>query len=163
MVDYTNLKTGDILHCSGTRFLSKAIKAATRSEYSHTAIFIWIWDAPYVIDAQKDGVNVRPWKEWNEEFNYTIKVHRSPEKVNEKTFATKALSKSGNTGYDFEGLFARQPLKLITGKWKEAGDKDERMFCSEYVAWVYGIKDSYKMTPQELYEWCTENGFYTIG
>lgn len=163
MVDYSRLKTGDILHCSGTRVISKLIKAATRSEYSHTALFIWIWDSPYVIDAQKDGVNLRPFDEWMKEFNYTIKVHRSSDVVNEKSLATKALSKSGNTGYDFEGLLIRQPLKLVTGKWKADPNKEERMFCSEYVAWVYGIKDSYKMTPQELYEWCTKNGFYTIG
>jgi uncharacterized protein YycO len=162
MIDPSILKTGDILHCSGTRVISKLIKAATRSEYSHTALFIWIWDKPYVIDAQKDGVNTRPWDEWVREFNYTIKVSRSSNKVNEKTFATKALSKSGNTAYDLEGLLLRQPYKLITGKWKEAGDKEERMFCSEYVAWVYGIKDSYKMTPQDLYDWCVKNGFYTV-
>jgi len=37
------LKTGDILNCTGKKLLSKIIKMFTKSRFSHTAIFIEIW------------------------------------------------------------------------------------------------------------------------
>ena len=127
----TALKTGDILHCSSKRLISKLIKKATKSNFSHTALFIEIWGQPYVIDAQKDGINVRPWDAWMEKYNYDLVIHRSTDLVNEKTFAQRALTKVGHTGYDFEGLLLRQPIELITGKWLEKGDKNVKMYCSE--------------------------------
>ena len=49
------LKTGDVLHCRGKSLLSKIIRWATKSEINHTALFIWIWGEPYIIDAQDNG------------------------------------------------------------------------------------------------------------
>lgn len=161
-MNLTNLKTGDVLNCTGKRFLSKAIMAATKSEFSHTALFIEIWGQPYIIDAQKDGVNLRPWNAWMDEYNYEIKVLRAPFTIQEKTLAERALTKVGHTGYDFEGLFLRQPTKLLTGKWKEQGDTSERMYCSEYVAWVYCVEKAYRMSPQDFYEWCILNNFKEV-
>lgn len=60
----TFLKTGDILHCSGKKLLSRLIKKATKSKFSHSAVFIEIWGQPYILDAQIDGVNVRPLNDW---------------------------------------------------------------------------------------------------
>lgn len=158
----TALKTGDILHCSGKRLISRLIKKATKSEFSHSALFIEIWGQPYVIDAQNDGVNVRPWNDWLEMYDYKITVHRSSDLVNEKTFAQRALTRVGHTAYDFEGLLVRQPIELMTGKWIEKGDTEKKMYCSEYVAWVYGVEKAYKFSPQDLYEWCKANFFYEI-
>jgi len=158
----TALKTGDILHCSGKRLISRLIKKATKSKFSHTALFIEIWGQPYVIDAQNDGVNVRPWHDWQEKYNYEITVHRSSELVNEKTFAQRALTKVGHTAYDFEGLLVRQPVELVTGKWLEKGDTTKAMYCSEYVAWVYGVEKAYRFSPQDLYDWCKANFFYEV-
>jgi len=115
-----------------------------------------------VIDAQNDGVNVRPWHDWQEKYNYEITVHRSSDLVNEKTFAQRALTKVGHTAYDFEGLLVRQPIELVTGKWIEKGDTTKSMYCSEYVAWVYGIEKAYRFSPQDLYDWCKNNYFYEI-
>ena len=158
----TVLKTGDILHCSGKRLLSRMIKKATKSQFSHTALFIEIWGEPYVIDAQKDGVNLRPWNEWMKVYDYEITAHRSSDLVNEKTFAQRALTKVGHTAYDFEGLLVRQPVELLTGEWVEKGNKERKMYCSEYVAWVYGIEKAFRFSPQDLYEWCKSNHFYEI-
>jgi hypothetical protein len=158
----TLLKTGDILHCSGKKLLSRLIKKFTKSEFSHTALFIEIWGQPYVIDAQKDGVNLRPWDAWMKQYDYDIVVHRSSDLVVEKTFAQRALTKVGHTAYDFEGLLVRQPVELATGEWVEKGNTTDRMYCSEYVAWVYGIEKAYRFSPQDLYEWCKSNHFYQI-
>jgi uncharacterized protein YycO len=158
----TSLKTGDILHCSGKKLLSRLIKKATKSKFSHSAVFIEIWGQPYILDAQIDGVNVRPLNDWLEKYNYNIIVHRSSNLVNEKTFAQRALTKVGHTAYDFESLLIRQPIELLTGKWVEKGDTTKAMYCSEYIAWIYGVEKAYKFSPQDLYEWCKANFFYEI-
>jgi len=158
----TSLKTGDILHCSGKKLLSRLIKKATKSKFSHSAVFIEIWGQPYILDAQIDGVNVRPLNDWLKKYNYNITVHRSSNLVNEKTFAQRALTKVGHTAYDFESLLIRQPIELLTGKWVEKGDTTKAMYCSEYIAWIYGVEKAYKFSPQDLYEWCKANFFYEI-
>lgn len=135
---------------------------ATKSKFSHTAIYIEIWNKPFVIDAQKDGVNVRPYAEWEKEYNYKIEVRRAPFAIDEKNFSLKATTKVGNTAYDFVGLLVKQPFELITGKWRVKKDENDKMYCSEYVAWCYGIKESYRMSPQDLYEWQLKNHFYEI-
>lgn len=164
MIDLEKLKTGDILHCTGKRLISKIIKRLTKSEFSHTAIFIEIWNKPYIIDAQKDGVNIRPFNEWVVDYNYTFKVHRSPNFVNESTFAIRAMSKCGTTAYDLEGLLLKQPFEILTGKWKNRGIRKEcdKMYCSEYVAWCYGWEDCYRMSPRDVYEKCLKEGFIEI-
>ena len=142
--------------------MSRLIKKATKSKFSHSAVFIEIWGQPYILDAQKDGVNVRPLNDWLEKYNYNITVHRSSNLVNEKTFAQRALTKVGHTAYDFESLLIRQPIELLTGKWVEKGDTTKAMYCSEYIAWIYGVEKAYKFSPQDLYEWCKANFFYEI-
>jgi hypothetical protein len=81
MMNPTNLKTGDILHCTGKRLLSRLIRKFTKSKFSHSALFIEIWGQPYIIDAQRDGVHVRPWNDWCNQYNYTILAHRSPKVI----------------------------------------------------------------------------------
>ena len=78
------------------------------------------------------------------------------------------MTKIGLTAYDFEGLIVKQPIELITGKWKKKkGDKEnDKMYCSEFVAWVYGLDDSYRTSPEDLLEYCKAEGFkeiYTTG
>lgn len=162
-INPTNLKTGDILHCSGKRLVPTLIKKFTKSQFSHSALFIEIWGQPYVIDAQKDGVNVRPWNEWVDKYGYDIVVHRSVQEIDTKALAQRALTKVGHTAYDFEGLIIKQPIELLTNTWHKKADETERMYCSEYVAWVYAISRSYRMSPKDLYEWCNMNNFEEVG
>lgn len=152
----TTLQTGDILHCSGKRLISKLIKWFTRSKFSHTALYVEIYEQPYVIDAQKDGVAIRPFFDWLAKYDYDIVATRFKEPVNEKGLLKRALSKVGLTAYDYQTLFLRQPLKITTGKWRYKGrEKEEKvMDCSEYVAWVYKIEQGYKLTPQDVYNYC---------
>jgi hypothetical protein len=157
----TNLKTGDILHCTGKKLLSKIIRKVTKSKFSHTALFIEIWGQPYIIDAQKDGVNVRPFDAWKDMYGYDFEVSR-PESIDEKELSMRALTRVGHTGYDIEGLIFKQPIELLTGKWKIKKNEQERMYCSEFVAWVYGVEKSYRMSPQDVYEWCKMNHFNEV-
>lgn len=156
-------KTGDIFHCSGERLLSRIIKKVTKSKFSHSAVFIEIWGQPYIMDSQAKGTNLIPFDEWSKKWNYTYEVHRSLLLSDEnlrREFAIRAMSRSGNTGYDFVSLLIRQPIYLLTGKWREReSSKGKRMYCSEFVSWCHGIDSSYRMSPQNLYEYCNNNEF----
>jgi hypothetical protein len=158
------LKTGDVLHCRGNRLISKLIRWATKSQINHTALFIWIWDEPYIIDAQDNGVNVKPLQSWLDEYKYNFVIHRRPKPIAEKKIATKAMSKVGLTAYDFEGLLIKQPIALLTGKWnkKAKNHEEDKMYCSEFVSWVYGLDESYKMTPKDFLKYCNENNWDEI-
>lgn len=156
------MQTGDILHCTGHSWLSGSIRWATKSQFSHSALFVMVWGMPYIIDSQNEGTNLRPFDEWVSKYKYTYIVHRAPWEITERDLAIRALSKVGHTGYDFEGLILKQPWSLITGNYKKKRNEEERMYCSEYVSWVYGISESYRMTPQDLYDWTTEKKFIDV-
>lgn len=159
----TKLKTGDILHCTGTRLVSKLIMKFTRSKFSHTAMFIEIWGQAYVIDAQKDGVNVRPFDVWKNKYGYVFEVHRLENEPDYKALAIRSLTKVGNTSYDFESLILKHPFRLITNSfWKVDKNEYNRMTCSEYVAWVYGAERAYRLSPEDLYNWCLINNFTKV-
>jgi hypothetical protein len=156
-------KTGDIFHCRSYGVIGRLIRWATGSIFNHSAVYIEIWGQGYIIDSQRKGTNLIPFEEWEAKWNYKYVVHRDPFLTDHKYFSLRALSKSGNTGYDFASLLIRHPISLLTGRWKHKGDKEEkRMYCSEYVAWCHHIEGSYRMTPQDLYEYCTVNNFEVI-
>jgi uncharacterized protein YycO len=163
LMNPTFLKTGDILHCVGNRFVSKLIRKFTKSKFSHSAMFIEIWGQAYIIDAQKDGVNVRPFDAWKEKYNYTFEVHRSPDQIDHKALAIRALTKVGNTAYDFESLLFKHPIAILTnGFWKLKEEEYNKMTCSEYVAWVYASQKAYRVSPEDLYNWCLSNNYISI-
>jgi hypothetical protein len=159
MKSHQGLKTGDILHCRGHKWLSKSIMWATKSDVSHTAIFVEVWGQPCVIDSQKDGTNIRPFYEWVKKYNYDFTISRKVG-IDEKAIAKRALQKVGFTGYDFEGLIIKQPLKILFGTWKNKANEDNRMFCSEYVAWVHEIPNHNRLTPKEVRDFCRESDDY---
>ena len=156
------LKTGDILHCTGKGILARAIMKFTKSPFSHTAVFVSVWGQDYVIDAQSDGVNLRPFEAWKEKFNYQYRVTRVAN-VDEKPFALNALSKAGVTAYDFISLVIKQPISLITGNWREERkDPTKKMYCSEYAAWCHGIKHFNRMNPKQDWDFAIENNHEII-
>jgi len=158
-MDTTQITTADILHCRGNRWLARLIMFFTRSKFSHSAIAIRVNGNLFVVDAQKDGINLRPFESWHAKYNYKIEVQRmmmNPTKC--RIVEKRALSKIGMTSYDFESLVISQPIHLLTGKWvNDDKDQAEKMTCSEFVAWCFQIDNFYKMTPRDLYEWCVIN------
>jgi hypothetical protein len=156
-------KTGDIFHCRSYGVIGRLIRKATKSEYNHSAVFIEIWGQGYIMDSQAKGTNLIPFEEWEKKWGYEYIVHRDPFLEDRKSFALRAMSKSGNTGYDFGSLILRQPIKLITGKWHQKPEKkEERMYCSEFVAWCHHIESFYRMSPQDLYEHCIKYKFFEV-
>lgn len=158
----SKLKTGDVLHCRNNRILSRLIRWATRSEWSHTAIFIEVWGQPCVIEAQANGVNVKTFENWQKKYGYTYKVHRDMFIGNDKAFSKRAMSKAGVTGYDLVSLFIRQPWKIITGSWRKKPNEGDKMYCSEYVAWCHRIIGHYQMSPDDLHEYLENHENWTV-
>jgi len=167
---YSNrLKTGDILHCTGHSFISKCIKFFTKSQITHSATFISIWGQPYIFDSQKDGTNLRPFAAWQKKYGYEYIATRSPEAIDEEKFAVNAMTICGVTGYDFELFVLRYPI-LIIKSWITGGKvvmpaewgENEKMICSESVAWEHGIKNSQDYTPDKLLRYCEQNDWITV-
>lgn len=156
------LKTGDILHCSGKGIIARLIQRFTKSKHSHTAIFVSVWGQDYIIDAQSDGVNLRPFEAWRKKFNYQFEVTRTAT-ITEREFALKALSKVGVTAYDFGSLVIKQPWMLLTGEFAQGKkDPEAKMYCSEYVAWCHGWDSFYRMNPKNVYNRALEMGHKVI-
>jgi hypothetical protein len=158
------LETGDILHCKGKSWISKAIMAVTKAKFSHTAIFIEVWGQPYVVDAQPNGVNLRPFKDWHDKYGYEISVSRRIGGVEEDRFCVKACSKVGLTNYDFKSFLIVYPLYILTGKWlaKETPN-DKAMYCSDFAGWCHNVPNHWKMSPKEIYNYFNKSeNYYTF-
>ena len=154
------LRTGDILHCRGSRLLSRLIMKFTKSRFSHTAIVVECWGQLYIVDAQRNGVNPRPIEEWIKEFGYSYTISR-PLIIgfDKKEFSLKAFSKVGSTKYDLASLLWYHPRYILTGKWKGKPEQKAqgRMYCSEYVAWVFNMPNWWKLSPEAVFEYCELN------
>lgn len=157
-----NLKTGDILHCRGKGFLSWMIRWITNSEFNHTAVYIEIWGQPYIIEAQKNGVNVKHYDGWIRKYGYYYEAHRKPFYFDQREYSTRAMRKVGLTGYDFGGVIFRQPWLIITGNWHKKRNEGEKMYCSEYVMWTHGVVESYKMSPDDVYQYCKRESWIKL-
>jgi len=87
-------------------------------------------------------------------YNYTYRISRPIEGVFDmKDIHVRALSKSGDTPYDFKVLLWYQPIYQLAGKWKgkTGPDAEGKMYCSEFVAWVYGFPKWWELSPGELF------------
>ncbi len=161
---------GDVLLCRRNSFLSRAIlffqkirKKHTR--WTHVAQCVDIWGETYIVDAQKNGVNPRPFKEWMKEFGYDFQIVRPKSQFfRSPTFYKIALSKVGSTKYDFASLLLWQPLYIITGKWrgKQHNRATGRMYCSEYIGWLHSMPEWWKMSPQDVADWMKKSIDYVL-
>lgn len=147
------LKEGDILLCKADRLIPNLIKKFTKSEWNHTALYMFKDGEEGIIEAQLDGINWKPLDEWTKEYGYEYIVYRKSNLKASELFELKerAFTKDGTAGYDLFSFVIRHPWKLLTGKWKYRGEKREMKFmiCSEFVAWVYNFVDWWKQTPDD--------------
>jgi hypothetical protein len=151
-----NLNIGDILLCRRETLLSKLIRKFTKSKYNHVAIYVEVWGEPFIIDAQAKGVNAISYEQWLKKYKYRYTVYRhnlADTECFKKDISIRAFSKIGFTGYDVLSLVWYQPRYIFTGKWKGKRNEDaiKRMYCSEYVAWVYELPNWWKLSPEDLY------------
>jgi len=145
------LREGDILHCMSNGWLAKLIKFFTRSKINHTALVLNIYGKLFIVDSQIKGTNPRPLIEWAKKYNYTYEISRPKNfSIGHKKLAISAF---GHTPYDFASLIF-QAWYQITGKWigKTYEEAKKRMYCSEFVAYVFQMHKWWKMSPAKLYE-----------
>ena len=159
----------DVLSCYRDNILGKLIRWFTKGRVNHTALVIEIWGELFIIDSQVDGTNLRPLKEWENKYKYTYVIHRH-KSHDVPSFARetskRAISKSGNTPYDIGSLFWYYPRYIFSGKWKGKKSKraEERMYCSEFVSWVFNVNYWWKMSPEALLKYLDLSGdFYRVG
>jgi len=168
------IETGDIANCyTRKKIISRLIGKLTKSEFSHTAIFIRIGNKLMVADAQKDGFQIRSFNTWQKDYGYKYLLLRSKD-LDKNDIIDNIYKYIGTTPYDFYSLLVRQPIKLIklwvnnTFKsnlkvWNNKGEKEsKKMYCSEVVAKVINAPNYYEMTPQDLVDYQLRNGFKKV-
>ena len=156
-LDLSILKTGDIIlfrtpfvWYKPISYLTLIIRAITHDYYNHAGIIIFNWSQLFINEAIGKGVVTSPISLSIK--NYIIKIVRpKDQKYTEGEIATKANSKLG-TGYDFLGLLFYQVIYQIKKKWygytQEYAEKN--MYCSDYVAWIYNLKNWWTVTPKDI-------------
>lgn len=140
-----------VLFCRRNTFVSKAIRKLTKSDYSHVALLMDVWGRKMVIDAQANGVNLKSFEGWKNKYQYEY-IEIPVVTTEPKEIAKRAVSVIGVTAYDFPTLLFRHPYNMLTGKWKDKKNEEEKMTCSEFVGYALGYKDSFKLTPQDIYK-----------
>lgn len=155
--------TGDIIICRGHSSLSQMIMKATKSNYSHTAQFIWIDNVLYVFDAQSNGSGLRKFEYWDSIYKYDFEVYRPKSIMG--NYVDFMLQFSG-VPYDKKGLavglFKSLLIKLL--KRKDMADKYRNnglFWCSELTMKPY-VTNPEDYTPQKVYDFCIENNFELI-
>jgi len=147
-IDVSLLKPGDVLVCRGKSIISKLIMFFTRGEFSHTALFVSVWDQPGVIEAQKNGVNFKMWDVWKKKWNYDFVVFRYAGPFDDHALMMRAFNECGETKYDFYTFFRR-----IFGERKSRGEayENKKRICSEFTGFVWQMPHYFQMTPFSQY------------
>ncbi len=170
------VKDFDYLACSGTGLLPTAIKLVSKGKFSHSAHFRIKQGKLFVVDAQKDGYNPKPFSDWYNQFKYSFIVLSPINPFDDVQLNNMDLIEYLLLGkeYDFESLLLKHPrkeilktLEHITGKeydvWKEESQEEsmKRLYCSEAEALIYSRPNA-QVNPTELFNDLSSNGFKQI-
>lgn len=148
-------REGDVLFCYRGSLLSRLIRLATRSQYSHTAMILRIDGELKVVEAQRKGMHILSFEKWRKKYNYTFSVYTMEyhnQKENMPLVYHRFNTLGPSVGYDFASLFFYKPKFLITGKWsgKRYDKALNRVFCSELTAYLLGLNDYWKKSPKDV-------------
>lgn len=147
------LKTGDIiisrtvLSWNPISWLSFAIRMFAKTKYNHASLFVEKYECEAIgrgVTCNSVGARLH---------GKSIIVLRPINRINREVLIARAESVIGVSRYDFVGLI-HQAIYLTTGKW--IGKRDDsaarRMYCFEYVAWVYKhvFPMWFRITPAEV-------------
>lgn len=166
---YEQLKTGDIILVRNhtvlwnpISWIGALIRLFTRSPWNHAAMVVEIWGQKYVVESMTRGVTVRPVAVWASSNwgrrSKTAMILRYIYKFDEKRMSMTAFSKVGHTKYWFLGTLFFQAIYNTTRIWigpKSQQKAGKRMYCSQFVAWVYdkmfkNFSDWYKIVPNDF-------------
>lgn len=148
------LKTGDVVLTRSNKFMSKAIRFFTKTNFSHAGVIVMNWDTPFINEALGKGLTASPFLDAYK--GHYIRISRPDYKFIEKDFATKANSKIGITGYDFSSLLWYQAVFQITGHWYGHSENfsTDKFYCTEYVGWMHEpiFSQWWTTSPKEIEE-----------
>lgn len=149
------LKTGDILHCRNKGLQSFVVGLCTKSNITHTAVVIWNWYSPCIIEAEPGrGINIKNYENWVKINGENYEISRM-DGLDEKEISTKLMSKSGITSYPLIKMLFIYIIHFIFGKWIKI--EEDKMWCSAFAAWFRGYEDWHTITPIDLYNKEKEN------
>ncbi len=158
-----NLQTGDILHCKGKRLLSRLIAFATNSEFTHTAIVKVEEGSVFIAEMQKNGCEFKTYENWQKVYDYKYVATRS--NVSMDNISIRIYKKLGYARYDFALLALRYPVKLLKSlifnkefSINRSRNEENRMTCSEFVAYCMGWSEPQDYSPKDVYNRCIEEG-----
>ncbi len=142
-----------VLHCYSDSILSRIIRFACKSKYSHSAFKFDLYGVSFILEAQKKGVYPILYDDWVKKYKYKYD-ETVLDKYNQKDIKIKSIGYCGETKYDIYSLLIIFPIYLITGKWlgKKGSNAKYKMTCSEFVSTVLDLEDPWKISPDELYK-----------
>ena len=115
----------------------------------------------FIVDSQYDGTRLRCIDEWNDDYNYRVTITRGQHEIQKHLHEISLIKRVKpylNTKYGYVDLL-RHVFMYYTGVWLGGKRQDRHLTCSEFVMRLFGVEDAYKMSPQDCYVWCLENGF----
>ena len=137
----------------------------TGSKYSHVSVAVNVQGDIYIVEMQRTGCDLISLNNWKKKYDYHYEVFRPLKPMTVK----RILSKASSTKYDVRSLFMRQPIKIIKEKLfgknlklKKLKNENDRMTCSEYVAWVYFFQNYYDLTPEDVINECIKKNFLKV-
>lgn len=163
VVDTAIFYNGDTFHCWRDSFLSRLIRKETHSKFSHTAMFLRIDGNPYILDAQSDGIHLRPFDRWIEEYNYNFVVTRFASASLDSLQYRKVGMSYLDTKYGYVDLL-RHWIYRNTRIWLGIDKEYKKLVCSELRMLIhdnfFNVDERIEsMSPGDVYTWEMNNGF----
>lgn len=128
--------------------------------YDHSCLFVDWNDSQYVIESTlKFGIILTPFDSWKTSRNlksYVVLKHKyyTDSKISEiKEEAFSLIGKKYDKRAIYHHLIDKTAGKLFGLKWTgqtDAGRAEDKYYCSEWIAKLFGIKDWWKVTPSGL-------------
>ncbi|MBN1250650.1 MAG: hypothetical protein JXR51_15000 [Bacteroidales bacterium] len=174
--DKFTIQIGDVLVLQNKNPLSWLIRIFTRSDYSHTEVFI---GEKYTVGSAIAGVRKVEFDPGDKK--YAVMRHKkllNGLSQEDKDYLLNRINSKIGTKYDFKFTFLYQPSKQFTYRWLKVNpDKfrktkfykkiikpikrlldvgtflaDDKFACSEYTGWVLKLKRWDTLSPQDVFE-----------
>jgi hypothetical protein len=135
------------------------IRKFTKTYYNHASFLVEIAEQKFILESDIKGVVLIPYEHWCKE--QIISIYEFG--ANTDHFK-RALSKV-SLKYDFGSLLWFGLVRSVTGKYygytveRKAAKK---FYCYEFLAWVMGHSDYYKILPNEFIKFIEEQGYEMI-
>jgi hypothetical protein len=130
-------------------------------------MFLRINGKPYILDAQADGIHLRPFERWMKQYNYNFVATRFKD-----MFITSERYIDASFEYlDFKyGYFdlVRHWIYRKVGLWLGINKEHKRLVCSELIMMVreafFDVEnvELERMSPKDVYIWEIDNGFVEV-